>query len=175
MNPAIVALIGSWNDTEGFLRAAVDEALIGGLVLHPVPPPGHISALALEPRYRTRLDDLARTQIDIADEVLVHNPFGSLDAHTQALVQYALVGQKRVRYTNPVRDVPAPPIREIEEGTCPYCRMPTVYRQATCAAEFCVDKHRESLSRVRQKLEAAKDRTQYRVHPRTRIDRRFET
>ena len=157
MKVNLIALIGSWNQHEKFAEVAANELFANNIVLHPIPERSHRVTLGLWPKEKDALERLAQIQIELADEVLVCNPDGYVAAAVRNLIQYALALKKPVRYVKPVKDNisflpvsyadPPPPAQEVEGERlklCPICRMPVVYRQETCASQYCVQEHRRA-------------------------------
>jgi hypothetical protein len=95
--PTIVCLCGSTRFLDAFVEAGRSESLAGRIVLRPEVFSGADGPILDDETVR-RLQDLHRSKIDLADEVLVVDVGGYVGATTQAEIAYAQTLGKLVRY-----------------------------------------------------------------------------
>jgi len=104
MKPIVVCLCGSTRFGDAFAKANLDETLAGRIVLtigcnmkSDTELFGHMSERELA-EIKTRLDELHKRKIDLADEVLVLNVGGYIGNSTRSEIEYAVAHNKPVRY-----------------------------------------------------------------------------
>jgi hypothetical protein len=112
VRPIIVCLCGSTKFTEAYRAAAVAETLAGKIVLSigcnmrtdPEFGNGQEWSLATEvlDRIKTKLDELHKRKIDLADEVMILNVGGYIGESTRSERSYAIAHGKTVRYLEPL-------------------------------------------------------------------------
>jgi len=104
MNPAVVCLCGSTRFSEAFQRANLEETLAGRIVLtigcDRRSDNDLFSTMSDEEKeqVKTRLDELHKRKIDLADEILVLNVGGYIGKSTRGEIDYAAEHDKRIRY-----------------------------------------------------------------------------
>lgn len=103
--PKIVVLCGSTRFADAFAQANVDESMAGHIVLSvcsfkgKLAPDGPIIPdIELEPYEKTKLDELHKRKIDIADEVIVLNVGGYVGQSTASEIEYAELAGKPIRW-----------------------------------------------------------------------------
>lgn len=101
--PTIVCLCGSTRFYEEFQRANFRETMAGRIVLsvgfypHAVSK-AHGEDVGITADEKTRLDDLHKRKIDLADEILVLNVNNYIGDSTRSEIEYAQSTGKRVRW-----------------------------------------------------------------------------
>lgn len=121
IRPVVVCLCGSTRFMDAFHEAGWNETLAGKIVLsvgvakHVRTHDGGHAAEALGPGVAEALDELHRSKIDLADEVLVvSDESGYFGDSTRGEIEYAYAQGKRVRYVNE-----AAAIRAVKLGLTP--------------------------------------------------------
>lgn len=99
--PKIVCLCGSTRFSQAFRDANLNETLAGNVVLTVGCDTKSDQGLGLHPSEKTRLDELHKRKIDLADEILVLNVGGYIGESTQSEIEYAKETGKAIRYLNP--------------------------------------------------------------------------
>lgn len=102
--PTIVCLCGSTRFSDAFAKANFNETLAGRIVLtigcdlkSDAELFNHLSEAKLI-EIKTRLDELHKRKIDLADEVLVLNVGGYIGNSTRSEIAYAIEHGKRIRW-----------------------------------------------------------------------------
>lgn len=101
--PRVVCICGSTRFRSEIAEANRVETLAGRIVVAPGVY-GH-DGDPMTDEDKTRLDELHRRKIDLADEVLVVNPGGYIGHSTGLEIGYAQDSGKPVRYTCPAEEV----------------------------------------------------------------------
>ena len=99
--PTVVCLCGSTKFKDEFLEAMRRETWDGNIVLS-VGFFGHADGLVFTDCDKSRLDELHKRKIDLADEVFVINVGGYIGSSTRSEIDYAVAHGKLVRYLEAV-------------------------------------------------------------------------
>jgi hypothetical protein len=106
IRPIIVCLCGSTRFGDAFKKANLEETLAGKIVLSigcnmksDAELFAHLSPEALE-EIKSRLDELHKRKIDLADEVYILNVGGYIGESTQSEINYAINSNKKIRFLN---------------------------------------------------------------------------
>jgi len=99
--PTLVCLCGSTRFLEAFREANYRETLAGKIVLSIGCVTSSDSDLGLDDETKSRLDELHKRKIDLADEILVLNVGGYIGESTRSEIEYAERQRKTVRYLEP--------------------------------------------------------------------------
>lgn len=102
--PTIVCLCGSTRFSEAYQEVNLRETLRGRIVLTVGCDFKSDSALGLSADDKSRLDELHKRKIDLADEVFVLNVGGYIGDSTRSEIAYAHEQGKPVRYLEPLGD-----------------------------------------------------------------------
>lgn len=99
----IVCLCGSTRFAAEINSLAVAETLAGRIVVRPevVTYDGSTDPQHVDPEQKTRLDELHKRKIDLADEILVLNVGGYIGESTRSELEYARAHGKLVRWLKP--------------------------------------------------------------------------
>jgi hypothetical protein len=97
MKPTVVCLCGSTRFKAAYIKAARDETLDGKIVLS-VGLFGHEEGIDMSGPVKQMLDELHRSKIEMADEVLFLNVDGYLGESTTKELAYAMDLGKKIRY-----------------------------------------------------------------------------
>lgn len=118
MKPKIVCLCGSTRFGEAYQKANFDETLAGNIVLtigcntkSDQELFSHLSQEEMQ-SIKSRLDELHKRKIDLADEILVLNAGGYVGESTRGEIAYAVSHGKSVRWLEP---------ETAEAYKCPHC------------------------------------------------------
>ena len=95
--PHVVCLCGSTKFKDEFLEAMRRETWDGNIVLS-VGFFGHADGLVFTEWEKSRLDELHKRKIDLADEIFVINVGGYVGSSTRGEIDYAVAHGKLVRY-----------------------------------------------------------------------------
>ena len=97
--PKVVCLCGSTKFKSHFEHANLAETLSGNIVLS-VAWFGHADSDLWYPGNgeKLMLDEVHKRKIDLADEILVINPFGYIGQSTRSEISYARKQKKQVRF-----------------------------------------------------------------------------
>jgi hypothetical protein len=98
--PTIVCLCGSTRFSAAFQNANLRETLAGRIVLTigcMTHSDADLGAIITE-ETKTKLDDLHKRKIDLADEVLVLDVGGYIGSSTRSELEYAQAHGKRIRF-----------------------------------------------------------------------------
>ena len=105
--PKVVCFCGSTRFSEAYQKANFDETLAGRIVLtigcdmrSDVDLFAGMSETELED-IKTRLDELHKYKIDLANEILVLNIDGYIGASTKSEIAYAVQHNKAIRWLEP--------------------------------------------------------------------------
>ncbi len=100
MKPTVVCLCGSTRFYDEFLKANYEETMAGRIVLSVgfSPLKEHRQESGCTPEQKTKLDELHKRKIDLADEVLILNVGGYIGESTRSELDYAHINTKHVRY-----------------------------------------------------------------------------
>lgn len=108
--PKIVCLCGSTRFGKEFYNANCRETLAGNIILtigcnmkSDTELFGHLSDSELK-AIKTKLDELHKRKIDLADEVLILNVGGYIGTSTRSELEYAKAHNKIIRYLEAIED-----------------------------------------------------------------------
>ena len=110
-SPVVVCLCGSTRFYGASQRANYEETMAGRIVLSVgfVPEADaqeHGEVEGCTPEQKVALDELHKSKIQLADEILVLNVGGYLGDSTRSEVQYAEQLGKRIRWLEPHKEIP---------------------------------------------------------------------
>lgn len=96
--PKIVCLCGSTRFMDAFQSANLSETLAGNIVLSVGCNTKSDADIGFTEEIKTKLDELHKRKIDLADEIFVLNVGGYIGESTRSEIEYAAKLNKPVRY-----------------------------------------------------------------------------
>jgi hypothetical protein len=114
--PQIMCICGSTRFRKDIEFAASHFTMEGMIVLSPgvfVHDEGDTTTI----EQKTKLDELHKRKIDVADFIFVVNPGGYIGASTSSEIDYAIASGKDVHYQVPMPEINVTAIGPLDEGT----------------------------------------------------------